>query len=281
MKIKILFTLVCLPIIGYAQINFNRSLLSHGINFIEARIVFKDGHSENGFIKGFIDQPNITFNYETGFESLEKQLNLTDNKFEFKNTEEGISRKLTNEDVNQITIVFDKGKFYTYQLYNMKTANSKGKIVDVNRKIWLPVIKKGKVNILGFNIINSSNGRYGETVVYLNREGEDFVINPFDRNRINFFNLGKIDDKFIATLNEVFKDCPEYLNLINADPKSFVEMTTKKIKENRKEADKKFKDDSKDLNKKDRKNLEIEIYEQFYIAEYIKIIDEYLKFCPE
>jgi len=280
MKTKFLIALLCFPFFGNAQISFNGSLFSHGIDFLEARIVFKDGHSETGFIKGFIDQPYITFNYETGFESLEKQLNLTDKSFDFKNTDEGISRKLTKDDVNQITVVHSKAKFSTYQLYSMKTANSKGKIVDSNRKIWLPLIKKGKVNILGFNIVNSNTGRYGETVVYLNRDGEDFVINPIDRNRINLFNLGKIDDKFVATLNEIFKDCPEFLSTINENPKAFTEQITKRVKENRKEAEKEFKEGSKNLKGSDKKLLEIKIYEQFYISEYVRLIDEYLKFCP-
>lgn len=280
MKMKILITLLFLPIISYAQVASNGSLFSEGLKFSEARIVFKDGHSENGFIKGFIDKSFTTFNYQTGFETLEKQLNLTDKSFDFKNTEEGVSRKLTNDEIDQITIVHSKAKFSTYQLYGMKTANSKGKIVDLNRKIWLPVIKKGKVNILGFNIVNSNTGRYGETVVYLNRDGEDFAINPIDRNRINLFNLGKIDDKFVATLNEIFKDCPEFLSSINEDPKTFTEQITKRIKENRKEAEKQFKEDSKKLKGNDKKLLEMQIYEQFYISEYVRLIEDYLKFCP-
>jgi hypothetical protein len=259
--------------------NGNEILFTFGTEYKEAEVTFVDGHKENGFVYGFISNRWIEFGnpLETGFETLENRLNLMDKSFSFKNTSDGDSRKLTQNDISEVEIKRKDGKINHYKLMDLKTVNIKGEIIDLKKKAWLPFYKKDVINVFAYDLY-SENG-YMTTVVYLNNPKDNFAINPIDFNRLNIFNLGKIDDKILFALNEVFKDCPEYAKKLKGNPKeilaNYFNNDTAAIRKEVKEFNKK----NKDLSKADKKEYEIELYEKFWTDPYLKFINEYHQAC--
>lgn len=263
----------------------NEILFTLGTKYENAEVIFVDGHSENGFIYGFISNKWIEFGnpLSLGFETLENRLNLTDNSFSFKNTIDGTSRNLTQSDINEVTIIDEKSQSEHYKLMNLKTVNVKGEIIDLNKKAWLPLYKVDKINVYAYDVMFSDNrsgpSKYAFTVAYLNNPKDNFAINPIDFNRINLFNLGKIDDKMIYVLKEVFKDCPEFIKKLNGNPKTvlsdyFKDPQQRKIDKNE------LKESSKGLSKQEKKELEIKLNEKMWVDPYLKLIDDYKKACP-
>jgi hypothetical protein len=264
----------------------NEILFTLGTKYEKAEITFLDGHKESGFIYGFISNKWIEFGnpLTSGLETLENKLNLMDNSFTFKNTIEGAPRNLTQKDFNEIRIFDDKLQGQDYKLMDLKTVNVKGDIIDLHKKAWLPLYSVDKISIYAYDVMFSDNrgspSKYAFTAVYLNNPKDNFAINPIDYNRINLFNFGKIDDKLIFVLKEVFKDCPEFVKKFNGDPKKVLSNYFKDPQQ-RKIDKKEFKENSKDLSKHEKKELEMKMNEKMWIDPYLKLIEEYNTTCPK
>lgn len=201
----------------------------------EAEITFTDGHVETGKIYGFIDRRSIYLDVDNPFKSVERRLNLTDKIFHFDNGN-GIKRKVKSDEAVKIKVV-EEGKDVFYERVYVKTVNSKGKVVDLKRQLWLPYIySDDRVAILGLNMLDL-NKRYVGTLVYLKRAEEDFVLNSLDYNRLNIFNFSKLDDKMYAVYREIFRDCEATVEYINY----FANLKGKKKKQVRKEMMEKYK----------------------------------------
>ena len=133
--------------------------------YVPAKITFYDGHAENGFIYGFIENRKFEINIDLGFSfgSIENDLNLNDKVFDFKNDLKGEKRRLTVKDINEVVLIDKNSNFTVYRLFDIKKANNKNKIVDTNVKIWLPLIKKGIVNIYGYDLYTKyTNKKYAK-----------------------------------------------------------------------------------------------------------------------
>jgi len=279
---KILFFLFLSVGTMQAQSEDDMITFDFSADYKPAEITFMDGHKENGFIYGFIDNTFFTFDPSSlisGFKSIESSVNLNDKHFDFKNSLEGSARKLTVADIKNVLVTKQSGNV-EYGYYHIKTANAKGEIVDTKKSAWLPFIKKDKIDILGYNYFQKSPGTLSEllfTPVYLHRNNEDFVIVPIDFNGINLFSFGKIDEKFMGAITEVFKDCPVLIEKMKSDAvakKPLFDYDT--LKEDLKE----LKKTSKDLPKKERKKLKDDLQSAYNIQPYINLINQYKISCP-
>lgn len=254
-------------------------LFTFGADYREAEVTFTDGHKEKGLIYGFIENKFIEIGnpMSFGFDTLESRMNLLDNSFDFKINEGDKPRKLTQNEINDVEIIKRDGKNLHYRLMDLKTVNVKGEIVDLKKRAWLPVYSEDKVNLFAYSVY--SEGRYMMTVAYLNHSKDNFAINPIDLNRLNLFNIGKIDDKFINALKEVFKDCPEYVKKLE---QNFNEKKMGYSAESYDELKKQLKEVKKDKNltKQQKRDLEDELQQKYYLDPYSNLIEEYNETCP-
>jgi hypothetical protein len=264
---------------GYSQVyNFDAK-------YRQAEITFIDKHIENGFIYGFIERKFIEFTPSNGFSlsNIEERLNLNDNTMSFKTTIDGSKKELSQNDLISVKVLNDEGEYINWKLMELKTVNVDGKIINLNRKAWLPIYKEDKINIFSKSVYSQqgqSKPKYGFTMIYLNNPKDNFAINPIDYNRINIFNIGKINDKLIFALKEVFKDCPEFLKKIEGDPDEVIDRYFKNRIQRKKDREV-FRENSKDLSRKDRNFLEIELKENTAVEPYLKLIDEYKVTCVD
>ncbi|MBC7641770.1 MAG: hypothetical protein H7174_05440 [Flavobacterium sp.] len=256
----------------------------------EAEVTFADKHTEKGFIYGFIEDKFFALkpSYDLGLQTIESRLNFNDNNFSFKNTQDGEKRRLSQNDIIAVNVrIDDESNFQEWRLMDLKTVNVKGEIIDLKKKIWLPLYKSDKINVFATSVYSQpeANGipfgkpKYGFTMVYLNNSKDNFAINPVDFNRVNIFNMNKIDDKVIFALKEVLKDCPDYVKQLDGDPELVLDRYFSNRDERRKEKEE-LKNLNKDLKREYRKFFEIERKEKMWINPYLKIIEEYKNTCP-
>lgn len=177
--------------------------------FIKATIVFHDGHSETGLIKSFLEEKLINLSLT---ESLEHELNLDDKFLKFKINENSEIKIVTIDDINEVDVDNDNGTSTIYKVILLKEISAKGKVLDKSRKVFLPLIRKGKINIYGikfkeitkdFQSTFTSRG----TRFYYQRQNENYAINfyNFDNETILF----NIKNRIIIPLRLIFNDCPE------------------------------------------------------------------------
>ena len=265
-----------LSISGYAQIN-----LYYGLDSTEVpgTVYFNDGHSEEGIVAGLVDRRYMFVDMKNPFKTIERNLDLMDNSFIFTN-EQGEKRKIKSDEVKKVIKKYDEG-YSVYIRHNLKTVNTKGKIVDLDRQAWLPLmIDDPRIKIFGLSAYDVKSRQYVGTYVYLNREGEDFVINPLDFNRLNLFNMGSVNDKMRVALKETFRDCPATIDLIdqtitNKSQKKDYKATQKKLLVGLKEIRK------SNLSRDEKKLKEIQLYEEMMVSIYSNLLDHYNENCPE
>lgn len=234
-----------------------------------AEITFTDGHVETGKIYGFIDRRSIYLEVENPFKSVERRLNLTDKIFHFDNGD-GTKRKIKSDQAKKIKIT-DEGEDIFYERLYVKTVNSKGKVIDLKRQLWLPYFyQDDRIGILGLNMLDLNN-RYIGTLVFMKRVEEDFVVNSLDYNRLNIFNFTKMDDKMYIAFKETFKDCEvtvEYLDY-------FLNLKGREKKEYRKKLMKEY----SSIPRKKGRSL-IEIGQKSALATPMFFLDHYNQNCP-
>ena len=240
--------------------------------FLEGTIVFKDGHSETGYIKSFLE--NKFFDY-TLFKKFEQEFNLDDKSIKFKNSAEGTVIKYNMDDIAELQI--KAGTIYEiYVPLNLKTLSKKGEIIDKKIKVWLPLIKKGKINLYGYEyFISSYRGDFPEHgyQFYYHIQGSDFALSPYE----NLTMLGKKANIKIFTsfYKYLFDACSDF--------------TTKHAVELQKEIDSNYsKEEQKQMvreyvkrekafqNKKDKTLIDAFEMQNFELS---KFIDDYNSEC--
>ena len=256
-----------------------------GAEYVPAKLVFTDGHTEEGHVYGFIENRffEVNMGFISGFETIENKVNLDDKVFEFKTSLKGESRKLQSKDLKSVVLIGGEDDIdVQYDYLSIKTINSAGETVDLNKKIWLPLIKNDKVNLYGYSYFlaqpNGAGLQYICTPVYLKGFNQDYAIPPIDYNRVNLFNLSGIDDKFKASMREIFKDCPALIEKMDLD-RTFSKEDKRSAIQKYKEDEKEYKSKAKELPKKERKSFKTKFYENKALEPYFTIIHEYNKTC--
>lgn len=179
--------------------------------FLEGTIVFKDGHSESGFIKSFLEDKFFDF---TMFKKFEQEFNLDDKSLKFKKSKDGEIVSYTMNDIKELQLK-EGNSLQIYRPLQLKTIDKKGIIVDKKIRVWLPLIKEDKINLYGYEYISTSrmNGMVDMDhgyMFYFQTENSDFVITPFDN--ISLFNTKGNNKIFEEFLKYLFESCPNFYN---------------------------------------------------------------------
>lgn len=244
--------------------------LNLGNKYEEAEITYSDSTKVKGYINGFIENNSIEVGLGLDFfDKFEDQLNLDDKKFYFKKEINDKPITLTQENIKSISVVVNNVT-KTYYLLKIKSVDKKKNIVDLNRKVWLPLLKDDdKIKIFGFNLF--LNNRYVGTFNYLSNDSE-YALKPTDRV---FVSSDTMIESYQIMLKYIFNDCEqikplidEFTNKENAK-KKYAELQLQ-IKAVKKE---------KDLTKVEEKNKILKLNEDYFTEPYVKMIEEYKKSC--
>lgn len=244
--------------------------LNLGNKYEEAEITYSDNTKVKGYINGFIENNSIEVGLGLDyFDKLEDQLNLDDKKFHFKKEINDKPIILTQDKIKSISVVVNNVT-KTYYLLKIKSVDKKKNIVDLNRKVWLPLLKDSdKIKIFGFNLF--INNRYVHTYTYLSNDNE-YALKPTDKS---FISSDAIIESYQIMLKYIFNDCDkikplieEFTNKENAK-KKYAELQLQ-IKAVKKE---------KDLTKDEEKNKILKLNEDYFTEPYVKMIEEYKKSC--
>ena len=246
-------------------INFNL-----GNKYEEAEITYSDNTKVKGYINGFIENNSIEVGLGLDyFDKFEDQLNLDDKKFYFKKEIDDKAITLTQENIKSISVVVNNVT-KTYYLLKIKSVDKKKNIVDLNRKVWLPLLKDDdKIKIFGFNLF--LNNRYVGTFNYLSNDNE-YALKPTDRV---FVSSDTMIESYQIMLKYIFNDCEQIKPLIDEftnkekAKKKYAELQLQ-IKAVKKE---------KGLTKIDEKNKILKLNEDYFTEPYVKMIEEYKKSC--
>ena len=246
-------------------INFNL-----GNKYEEAEITYSDNTKVKGYINGFIENNSIEVGLGLDyFDKFEDQLNLDDKKFYFKKEINDKAITLTQENIKSISVVVNNVT-KTYYLLKIKSVDKKKNIVDLNRKVWLPLLKDDdKIKIFGFNLF--LNNRYVCTFNYLSNDNE-YALKPTDRV---FVSSDTMIESYQIMLKYIFNDCEQIKPLIDEftnkekAKKKYAELQLQ-IKAVKKE---------KGLTKIDEKNKILKLNEDYFTEPYVKMIEEYKKSC--
>ena len=244
--------------------------LNLGNKYEEAEITYSDNTKVKGYINGFIENNSIEVGLGLDyFDNLEDQLNLDDKKFHFKKEINDKPIILTQDKIKSISVVVHNVT-KTYYLLKIKSVDKKKNIVDLNRKVWLPLLKDSEeIKIFGFNLF--INNRYVHTYTYLSNDDE-YALKPTDKS---FISSDAIIESYQIMLKYIFNNCEkikplieEFTNKENAK-KKYAELQLQ-IKAVKKE---------KDLTKVEEKNKILKLNEDYFTEPYVKMIEEYKKSC--
>jgi hypothetical protein len=257
-------------------INFNSK------KYIPCEITFDDNTIASGFIKDFRLPRTIEIaGYDLG--SIESQLNLDRSKFKFKATNDGSAEDITLSNIKYITLIEEDGNI-KYEKLHLKTINSKSEVVDLKREIMVPLLREGDINLYGLQVYECSTSCTMLWVLaYVKHRDSEYAFIPIDYNKLNLFNTGKLQEKIFRSFEEVGKDCKDFANYMRE--LSQTKMTKDEKKEAKEEYNafqKKIKTELKSVKGADNKRkLEDDLYTEYFLSKYIKVIDEYDKRCGD
>lgn len=192
---------------------------------IQAEIIMENGDVKTGFLQNF-QNPKFVDADMLLLGNIEKKLRFEIDEFKFKEEQSSAVEKISINDLKRIIILEKDGsEKLVYDKMKLKTINVKGEIIDVKKTVVLPLEQEGKTNLYGINIVFTQNNRYSNNIYlpYMKKADEEYGYIVIDLNRINFFNLGKIDDKLKKAIYEVTKDCPPFADNLDARIKGFEE----------------------------------------------------------
>lgn len=256
MKNTILFVLLFLTTICNAK-------------FLEGTIVFKDGHSETGFIKSFLEDK--FFDY-TMFKKFEQEFNLDDKTIKFKKSKDDSIILYSIDEINELQIK-NGTLIEIYKPLQLKTINKNGEIIDKKIKVWLPLVKRGSINVYGFEYFyRELKGSFPEHgfMFYFQNSTSDFAISPFEK--ISMFG-NKSNSKIYGTFYKyLFESCPEYYTKHLPEITKYVDYTY--TKEEKKELSRNYGKRYTEYNKKkDRNIIDAFEFDNFETNNFMKSFD--------
>jgi hypothetical protein len=181
--------------------------------FMEAEILFNDGHTEKGLVKSFLENRFLDYEY---FSKIESAVNLNDKSLKFKTDENGTVRTIGIDDVNELTLFYKNGQTETFKVLYLKAGDKELK-KDPKYKMWFPLVKEGRINVYGFEYVETKTGAwYEETskncVFYFQDAKKDYALRAGE----DFMTLGNFKKKPDPVLQnfmaDLFSACPEFVS---------------------------------------------------------------------
>lgn len=246
--------------------------------FIKSEIEFKSGTKIKGFVKDFNAPNTVEFrNFDFNFKSIESKLKLDRETIIFKESKDSKSRKIGTDSIKSV-VLFEDDDTIKYEKIKLKTINSSLKLIDLEREIMVPLIREDKINLYGLVVFNCDGlCELMYMLTYIKKPNDEFAISPVDVNRLNFFNLFTVEDRFFKAFEITGGDCKAFTSFL----KDYKELGKNK------EAKKEARDDFKQYRKENkmgsytRKELKsaTEAYGKLFLKNYHILIDNYAKRC--
>ncbi|WP_294226813.1 hypothetical protein [uncultured Chryseobacterium sp.] len=283
-KLSVLFCFI------FSVFAFSQSDIYFGKKkLVSAEIILENGTAKKGFLQDFQSQRFYNSDLQS-FGGIEKLLKYETKQFKFKE-EAGSAVQLINiDDVKRIIVLnTDGSERLIYDKMKLRTINSKNEVVDLDKTVILPLEQEGKLNLYGITVavygnsgMSGSPTKYLATlfIPYLKSSNSEYAYLPFDINRMNIFNLGKLEAKFKKALEESTKDCPEFQSDINETMKLFEKRLTKDQKQmyyDKEEKKKQIRKNTKDKAEEDF--LQMKIDAEYGMEPYLKLVEDYNKKC--
>ncbi len=237
--------------------------------FQKAEVLFNDGHSEIGFVRSFLEQRVMTAGFSN---NLEHELNLDDKIIKFKITEDAETKDLSIDDIKQITIFYENNYTAIYRALFLKELDKKGNFKEKSRRVFLPLLKEGKINIYGLRYstqTGSGAGPYSAEVFYYQNAKENYAVNYFN---MGFSALFNIQERTLNPFRSLFKDCQTALTKIDNLQNKW-NNATKDERKAKKEENKKLMKEFDNLDKTERDKL-LTIH-HYYFNDFEKLINAY------
>lgn len=249
--------------------------------FVPSEITLTNGSVIHGYIKGFALPKSVEFKgLGSEFNSIESKLYLDRTTFKYRASEEAETKMMDLEDITSILL---KGEdTIRYEKLKMKTINAKNEVIDLNKVVMMPLLKEGPINLYGIGVSPCREGcGLMFVIAYIKNVNQDYAYIPIDFNRINIFNLGSIDDKFIKSFAEVGSDCPEFLEYLETAKENFANKAFRnEYKTAYKEFQKEKKEKIKDIKgAKNKRKAEDAMDTVYFLKLYTEVIDEYNSYC--
>ena len=183
-----------------------------------ATIYFTNGQSEKGYIASFLEDKFFDFNL---FGTFEQGLVYNDKTVKFKADENSDSKKVAIGDIDKIVIHYD-GFDKEYKALFIRNIDRKGFLQESKSRIFLPLLRSGKVNVYGFYHTETSSNPGGKfpssstvtvtELFYYQNANENYAIDYYNIEIQDMFN---IRDRLANPLKELFKDCPELVTKVD------------------------------------------------------------------
>lgn len=249
--------------------------------FVQAEIIMENGDIKTGYLQNFQNPKYISADMPM-LGGLEKKLKFEVKEFAFKEDKESSVEKIKIEDLKRIVILDNDGEEkLIFDKMKLKTINSKNEIIDLEKTVVLPLDEEGKnVNLYGINIVFIQNNRYTNNLYlpYLKNKNDEYGYILIDLNRVNFFNLGKLDDKLIKAVSEATKDCPEFTASLN-DKIKFMGKESKIARSEAIQAKNKILKELKNSSDRDFQLMKID--KEFASKPFLDMVDEYHTKCKK
>lgn len=193
------------------------SIFSHAA-YQSATVQYLDGTSEKGFIDSFLEQKFFDFNV---FGSFETGLIYNDKTILFKLDADAERKKVKIDVIDKIILHYD-GFDKEYRALFIRNIDRKGFLQENKSRIFLPLLRSGKINVYGFYHTETSSNpgsRFGSgstltvtEVFYYQNANENYAIDYYNIELQDFFN---IRERLANPLMELFKDCPELVTKVH------------------------------------------------------------------
>lgn len=249
--------------------------------YLSTIIKLENGNELHGYMKDFTLPNTVEFRgLAFNFKSIESKLKLDRTEFKFKKTLDSKIELLDSDNIQSITLI-DKDTII-FEKIKLKTVNSNLEIIDLEREIMAPLVRKDKINFYAINVYKGDKlSGLSFVLNYIRKPEDQFALIPIDINRINLFNLGSVDDKYIRAFEEVGKDCPKFLEYLNYQKKLFDDKNYRKqFKEEKIQRYKELKEKLKTA-KSSEEIREIQDNSKSYEFTRLihNLINEYVKLC--
>lgn len=284
--------LVFYAVLGFSQMQF----YTGSRDFLPVEILMEDGSVKKGFAQEFM-LPDVA-KFQTGLGSGEKNANLTRKEVKFKSSQNQDSPELVHvSDLKSIVYFADEPeKTFQYDKKILKELNNDINLESDGKVLMLPLIRKGAINLYGFNteMCQGTAGGNGGVIsngketrctligvsTYISRPNQDFAISPLDLNSIGtaIFNRKVFPLKFYKAYEIIGGDCPEFKKKID-EAKSKEFFSLKAYNKNRNDFNKQRYALQKTKNAQERAKLEEEMNNDVHLQLFTQLIKDYENSC--
>ena len=180
--------------------------------YVACTIIRENGIRTKGYVKDITPTKNKRLEAYDDLKSWEKIFNLDRKVFIYKSTENSEAVSIPSDSLKSIVIYPQQDKdSIIYDKVFTKTINISNNIVDLEKQLFLPLLRKGKLDFYGFYFTKyEGSSKSSNFMGYIKRPEDNFVIKTFDLNRLNIFNIWSFEERILTAFLLLTKDCDSY-----------------------------------------------------------------------